>query len=72
MNFPDQVLSSLNPVAIAGGSKSLFLVTLEGKVYACGEGTNGRLGLGHCANVSVPRQLTALAQYVVKKVRHLR
>jgi len=43
-------------------------VSQEGKVYACGEGTNGRLGLGHCANISVPRQLSALAQYVVKKV----
>ena len=62
------VLSSLNPVSIAGGSKSLFLVTNEGKVYACGEGTNGRLGLGHCNNVPVPRQLSTLSQYVVKKV----
>ena len=40
----------------------------EGRVYACGEGTNGRLGLGHSNNVSAPRQITALAQYVVKKV----
>ena len=62
------VLSSLNPVSIAGGSKSLFLVTSDGKVYACGEGTNGRLGLGHCSNVPVPRQLSSLSQYVVKKV----
>ena len=62
------VLSSLHPISIAGGSKSLFLVTHEGKVFACGEGTNGRLGLGHCNNVAVPRQLSALAQYVVKKV----
>ena len=37
-------------------------------MYACGEGTNGRLGLGHSNNVSAPRQITALAQYVVKKV----
>ena len=37
-------------------------------MYACGEGTNGRLGLGHSNNVSAPRQVTALAQYVVKKV----
>ena len=63
-----EVLSCLNPISIAGGSKSLFLVTQEGKVYACGEGTNGRLGLGHCNNVSLPRQLSALSQYVVKKV----
>lgn len=38
------------------------------QVYACGEGTGGRLGLGHCSNVPVPRQITALSQYVVKKV----
>ena len=63
-----EVLSCLNPISIAGGSKSLFLVTQEGKVYACGEGTNGRLGLSHCNNISLPRQLSALSQYVVKKV----
>ena len=44
------------------------VVTQEGKVYACGEGTNGRLGLSHSNNVSVPRQMSALSQYVVKKV----
>ena len=46
----------------------MFIVTTEGKVYACGEGTNGRLGLSHSNNVSVPRQMSALSQYVVKKV----
>ncbi len=63
-----ETLSNLKPVHISGGSKSLFVVTQEGKVYACGEGTNGRLGLGHSNNISSPRQVTALAQYVVKKV----
>ena len=63
-----ETLALLKPVCIAGGSKSLFVVTADGKVYACGEGTNGRLGLSHCNNVSVPRQITALSQYVVKKV----
>ena len=62
------VLSSINPVSIAGGSKSLFLVSNDGKVFACGEGTNGRLGLGQVGNIAVPRQLSALSQYVVKKV----
>ena len=37
-------------------------------MYACGEGTNGRLGLSHSNNVSSPRQMSALSQYVVKKV----
>ncbi|XP_039287848.1 E3 ubiquitin-protein ligase HERC2 [Nilaparvata lugens] len=63
-----EVLSSLRPIHIAGGSKSLFVVSHDGKVFACGDSTNGRLGLGHSNNVSVPRQLTALSQYVVKKV----
>lgn len=61
-------LSSLKPIHIAGGSKCLFVVSHDGKVYACGEGTNGRLGLGSCSNVAIPRQLTALSQYVVRKV----
>ena len=44
-------------------------VTADGKLYACGEATNGRLGLGITAgNVPVPRQLTSLSQYVIKKV----
>uniref|UniRef100_A0A0A9VNP3 HECT-type E3 ubiquitin transferase n=2 Tax=Lygus hesperus TaxID=30085 RepID=A0A0A9VNP3_LYGHE len=63
-----ETLSGLKPIYIAGGSKSLFVVSHEGKVFACGESTNGRLGLGHTNNVSVPRQLSSLSQYVVKKI----
>lgn len=62
------VLSQLKPIHIAGGSKSLFIVSQDGKLYACGEGTNGRLGLGHNNNVPTPRQVPILNQYVVKKV----
>lgn len=62
------VLSSLKPIHIAGGSKSLFIVSQDGKLYACGEGTNGRLGLGHNNNVPTPRQVPIINQYVVKKV----
>ncbi|XP_054721916.1 E3 ubiquitin-protein ligase HERC2-like [Uloborus diversus] len=61
-------LSVLKPVAISGGSKSLFIISQDGKVFACGEGTNGRLGLGHSNNVSVPRQMTSLCHFVVRKV----
>ncbi|KAK7097783.1 E3 ubiquitin-protein ligase HERC2-like isoform X3 [Littorina saxatilis] len=65
----NETLSALNCVHIAGGSKSLFCVTQDGKVFACGEATNGRLGLGMSnGNVFVPRQITSLSQYVVKKV----
>jgi len=50
----------------------LFLfsaVTVEGKIYACGEATNGRLGLGlSSGTIPIPRQITALSNYVVKKV----
>lgn len=86
-------LAALKPIHIAGGSKSLFIVSFDGKVkfkkknifflfftttinpyclfsqlYACGEGTNGRLGLGHSNNVPSPCQITSLNQYVIKKV----
>ena len=45
------------------------VVTQDGKVYACGEATNGRLGLGlSSGSVAVPRQLTVLSQYVIRKV----
>nr|XP_057930109.1 E3 ubiquitin-protein ligase HERC2 isoform X3 [Doryrhamphus excisus] len=64
-----ETLSALNVVQVAGGSKSLFSVTVEGKIYACGEATNGRLGLGlSSGTIPIPRQITALSNYVVKKV----
>ncbi|XP_059922232.1 E3 ubiquitin-protein ligase HERC2 isoform X1 [Gadus macrocephalus] len=64
-----ETLSGLNVVQVAGGSKSLFAVTVEGKVHACGEATNGRLGLGlSSGTVPIPRQVAALSNYVVKKV----
>ena len=38
-------------------------------MYACGEATNGRLGLGMSSGtVPIPRQITALSNYMVKKV----
>lgn len=61
-------LTQLKPIHISGGSKSLFIVSHDGKVFGCGEGTNGRLGLGHNYNVSTPRKLPVIEQYVVKKV----
>lgn len=57
------VVSELSP------APALPTVTVEGKVYACGEATNGRLGLGMSSGtVPIPRQVTALSSYVVKKV----
>ncbi|KAG6464463.1 hypothetical protein O3G_MSEX014531 [Manduca sexta] len=61
-------LSSLRPVHIAGGSKTLFIVSHDGKLYACGEGTNGRLGLGHSNNVSTPRANPYLSHVLVRRV----
>lgn len=62
------ILSNLKPIHIAGGSKSLFVVSQDGNLYACGEGTNGRLGLGNNNNVSTPQQVPVINQYIVKKV----
>ncbi|XP_017887257.1 E3 ubiquitin-protein ligase HERC2 [Ceratina calcarata] len=63
-----EVLSKLKPIHIAGGSKTLFVVSQEGKLYACGEGTNGRLGLGDDSNICEPKPIPFLSQYVLKKV----
>ncbi|XP_063677273.1 E3 ubiquitin-protein ligase HERC2-like isoform X2 [Bolinopsis microptera] len=62
------VFTELGVTHVAGGSKSLFACTSDGKVYACGEGSKGRLGLGHSNNVSVPQLIKGLSQYVIKKV----
>ncbi|CAG9575570.1 unnamed protein product [Danaus chrysippus] len=61
-------LSALRPVHIAGGSKTLFIVSHDGKLFACGEGTNGRLGLGHSNNVSTPRANPYLSHVLVRRV----
>ena len=63
-----ETISAVRPIHIAGGSKSLFIVSHDGKVYACGEGANGRLGLGHSNNVTIPQQIQTLSPYVIKKV----
>ncbi|XP_078045783.1 E3 ubiquitin-protein ligase HERC2 [Augochlora pura] len=63
-----EVLSKLKPMYIAGGSKTLFVVSQEGKLYACGEGTNGRLGFGDESNVCEPKPIPFLSQYVIRKV----
>lgn len=37
-------------------------------MYACGETTNGRLGLGTNVSSPIPRQLTTLNRFIVRKV----
>ena len=38
------------------------------KVYACGEGSSGKLGIGDYSDQPVPRVLSELSTYVVRKV----
>ena len=38
------------------------------KVYACGEGTCGRLGIGDYSDQPSPRVLSELSTYVVRRV----
>ena len=61
-------LSKIHPIQLVAGSRCTFAVTSDGKVFACGAGSNGQLGLGHSFNVIQPRQITSLSQYVVRKV----
>ena len=61
-------LGKLRPIQLVGGSKTLFIVSQDGKVYACGEGTSGRLGVRGLGSVPTPRVLSDLSMYVVRKV----
>ena len=64
-----QALSTINCHQITGGSKTIFAVSSNGKAYACGESTNGRLGLGAITgNIAVPRQIDGLSSVFVKKI----
>ena len=64
-------LSQLDVSQIVGGSKSLFVVTRDGKLYACGDSSNGRLGVGDILEsqiVTSPRLVSSVSNYVIKKV----
>ncbi|CEL96601.1 unnamed protein product [Vitrella brassicaformis CCMP3155] len=45
-------------VHCAGGAKHSLCCTREGLLYAWGEGSNGRLGLGHCKMMLTPQLVT--------------
>ena len=47
---------------------SLIFYFSPPKVYACGEGTSGRLGIGEYTDQSSPKLLTELSTYVVRRV----
>ena len=68
MPVDSKILAKLNPAFLTGGSKTLFVVSQDGKVYACGEGTSGRLGTGAMADAPSPKVLVDLSMYVVRKV----
>lgn len=61
-------LSSLRPVQIIGGEQTLFVVTVDGKVYATGYGVGGRLGIGGLESVSTPTLLESISHVFIKKV----
>jgi len=47
----------------------MFCVTYKGQLYACGDSTGGRLGLGALTeNVVTPRIIDSLKGHVIKKV----
>ena len=64
-------LSRLDVMQIVGGSKSLFVVTRDGKLYASGDSSNGRLGLGDILEgqlVTSPTLVSSVTNHVIKKV----
>lgn len=70
VKFPtySEEISKLKAAQICCGSKSIFILSNDGKIFAAGEGTNGRLGLGHANNMAQPKQIMSLATQIIKKV----
>uniref|UniRef100_A0A2H8TU70 HECT-type E3 ubiquitin transferase n=1 Tax=Melanaphis sacchari TaxID=742174 RepID=A0A2H8TU70_9HEMI len=64
----NEALTALKPIDIVGGSKSLFIVSNEGKVFVCGDSSGGRLGIPFCGKVCTPRQIPGLSQFVIMNV----
>jgi hypothetical protein len=46
--------NTLTIAAIAGGGSHTVFLTNDGKVYSCGNNTNGQLGLGNTTSTTVP------------------
>lgn len=44
------------------------IIMFYSQLYVCGEGTNGRLGLGHSNNISTPRANPYLSHVLVRRV----
>lgn len=65
---PCEALSLLRPVQLAGGEQSLFAVTPDGKLFATGYGSGGRLGVGGSDSWAIPTLLGSLQHVFVKKV----
>lgn len=63
-----EFFSQLKVVQVSGGSKTLFVVTDTGAVFACGEGQQGRLGIGNLGSANKPIQIEALKNIFIKKV----
>lgn len=64
-----EALTDLNVVQLCGGSKTLFGVTRSGEIYACGESTNGRLGVGNVTgNVPLLQLIDGFSGVHVKKL----
>lgn len=61
-------LSALRPKQIIGGEQSLFIVSIDGRVYATGFGNNGRLGIGSSESVQTPILVSGLEEKIVVKV----
>ena len=66
-HIPQEItaLSEHHVIGVAAGDGHTVFVTAEGKVFACGWGEFGRLGLGNEDNQLTPQEVTSLSGYHV-------
>ena len=67
-NVSPSASSSLDIVSIGLGDSHTLLLDMSARVYACGQGRFGALGLGDDANRSTPTAISALAAAPIKQV----
>ena len=54
--------------AVAGGASHVLVLTVDGELFACGQGSKGATGLGHTAGALTPQRVAGAADVCVVRI----